>query len=93
MPHYAVRIVISITPKPTPFVPALQAAAPGDGHILRHTGTGNRVAAAFRHTTSMTAKYNPAAQPAATHRADVRVRVAGDNYACRGNNPVTPLQT
>jgi hypothetical protein len=30
----------------------------------------------------MTAKYNRAAQAAATHPVGDRVRVAGDNYAC-----------
>jgi hypothetical protein len=45
--------------KPTPFVPALQAAGTAIPHILRHTGVPASVRkAAFRHTTSMTVKYD-----------------------------------
>jgi hypothetical protein len=68
--------------KPTPFVPALQAVAPAIRHILRHTRASSLHCSGFRHTTSMTAKYNCGATDAATHRAEVRARVAGDNYAC-----------
>ena len=80
---HAVRIVISITPSQHPLCLRFKLPAPRSAIFCVTSGYRQPACpAAFRHTTSMTAKYNGGAQGAATHRAEVTARVAGDNYAC-----------
>ncbi len=76
------RIVISITPSQHPLCLLFKLAAPRSAIFCVTSGAVSPRCRGFRHTTSMTAKYNSGARDAATHRAGVTARVIGDNYAC-----------